>query len=126
MLVIRMRRAGSKRRPFYRVVVAESSAARDGRFVEVLGHYNPRTIPETLVVDRERFDHWTGVGATPSDTVRTLVARMPQGEPAPEAAPGEAGPVKTAPAAEAPEAEAPEAGTSETEPAPDSAEPSAS
>ncbi len=48
MLVIRMRRAGSKNRPFFRVVVTESASARDGRFVEVLGHYNPRTKPETL------------------------------------------------------------------------------
>ena len=54
MLVIRLRRAGSKNRPFFRVVVTESRSARDGRFVEVLGHYNPRTKPETLVIDRER------------------------------------------------------------------------
>jgi len=77
MLVIRLRRAGSKNRQFYRVVVTESRSARDGRFVEVLGHYNPRTKPETLVLDQERVAHWMKVGATPSDTVRTLIDRMP-------------------------------------------------
>ena len=77
MLVIRMRRVGSKKRPYFRVVVADSTAARDGRFVEVLGHYNPRTKPETLAVDRERLAHWLKTGARPSDTVRTLVDRMP-------------------------------------------------
>ena len=77
MVVIRLRRAGSKNRPFFRVVVTESSSARDGRFVEVIGHYNPRTKPETLVLDQARVAHWIGVGAQPSDTVRTLIDRMP-------------------------------------------------
>lgn len=85
MLVIRLRRTGSKKRPFYRVVVADSASPRDGRFVEVLGFYNPRTSPETMRVDRARFSHWVEAGAQPSDTVRTLVDRMPaepQTEPA--------------------------------------------
>jgi small subunit ribosomal protein S16 len=86
MLVIRLRRAGSKKRPFFRVVVADSRAARDSSFVEVLGHYNPRTKPETLKLDRARLDHWLKAGAQPSDTVRTLVHRMPAEVPAPEAA----------------------------------------
>ena len=77
MLVIRLRRAGSKNRQFYRVVVTEGRSARDGRFVETLGHYNPRTRPETLVLDRARVDHWIKAGAAPSDTVRTLIDRMP-------------------------------------------------
>jgi small subunit ribosomal protein S16 len=77
MLAIRLRRAGSKNRPFFRVVVTERARARDGRFVEVLGHYNPRTKPEKLEVDRERLAHWLKVGAQPSDTVRTLIDRMP-------------------------------------------------
>ena len=77
MLAIRMRRMGSKKRPFFRGVVTDSAAPRDGRFVEVLGHYNPSTKPETLVIDRERLAYWLSVGARPSDTVRTLVARMP-------------------------------------------------
>jgi small subunit ribosomal protein S16 len=86
MLVIRLRRAGSKKRPFFRVVVADSRAARDSSFVEVLGHYNPRTKPETLKLDRARLDHWLKAGAQPSDTVRTLVHRMPAEAPAAEAA----------------------------------------
>ena len=77
MLAIRLRRAGSKNRPFFRVVVTERARARDGRFVEVLGHYNPRTKPEKLTVDRERLAHWLKAGAQPSDTVRTLIDRMP-------------------------------------------------
>lgn len=77
MLVIRLRRAGAKNRPFFRVVVTEGKTARDGRFVEVLGHYNPRTKPETLVLDQARVAHWMQAGARPSDTVRTLIARMP-------------------------------------------------
>ena len=85
MLVIRLRRAGSKTRPFFRVVVTEGKTARDGRFVEVLGHYNPRTKPESLTVDRDRFAHWVKVGAVPSDSVRTLVDRMPPAAPAAEA-----------------------------------------
>ncbi|MEZ5318450.1 MAG: 30S ribosomal protein S16 [Vicinamibacterales bacterium] len=89
MLVIRLRRAGSNRRPFFRVVVAEKSSARDGRFVEVVGHYNPRSTPETLVIDRERLAHWIGVGAQPSNTVRTLVDRLPAEAPAEAAAGGE-------------------------------------
>jgi small subunit ribosomal protein S16 len=77
MLVIRLTRTGSKKKPFYRIIVTESRTARDSSYVEVLGHYNPRTTPETLDIKRERFDHWVQAGATPSDTVRTLVARMP-------------------------------------------------
>jgi small subunit ribosomal protein S16 len=77
MLVIRLRRTGSKKRPFYRIVVTDSRTARDSSFVEVLGSYNPRTNPETLTVKRDRLDHWLKLGAQPSDTLRTLVARMP-------------------------------------------------
>jgi small subunit ribosomal protein S16 len=83
MLAIRLRRTGSKKRSYYRVVVTDSRAARDSSFVEVLGHYNPRTTPETLKINRDRLDHWVKVGAVPSDTIRTLVARIP---PAPAAA----------------------------------------
>ena len=86
MLVIRMRRAGGKNRPFFRVVVTEGTSARDGRFVEVLGHYDPRTKPETLKLDRERLAHWIKAGARPSDTVRTLVDRLPAEAPAEQAA----------------------------------------
>jgi small subunit ribosomal protein S16 len=77
MLVIRLRRAGSKKRPFFRVVVTDSRAARDSSFVEVLGHYNPRTKPETLKLDRERLAHWLKQGAQPSSTIGTMLQRNP-------------------------------------------------
>jgi small subunit ribosomal protein S16 len=83
MLAIRLRRTGSKKRAYFRVVVTDSRAARDSSFVEVLGHYNPRTTPEALVLKRDRLEHWIKLGAQPSDSIRTLVARMP---PAPAAA----------------------------------------
>jgi small subunit ribosomal protein S16 len=87
MVVIRMRRAGSKNRPFFRIVVTESAAARDGRFIEIIGHYNPRTKPEILTLDRERLAHWVSKGAQPSDTLRTLIARAPKPVAADAAAP---------------------------------------
>ncbi len=83
MLAIRLRRAGSKNRPFFRVVVTERARARDGRFVEVLGYYNPRSKPETVSIDRDRLAHWLKAGARPSDTVRTLIDRMPAAAEAP-------------------------------------------
>src|SRR5688500_13486091 len=86
MLAIRLRRTGSKKRPFFRVVVTDSRAARDSSFVEVLGFYNPRTKPESLTVKRDRLEHWLKAGARPSDTVRTLVDRMPEALAAPDAA----------------------------------------
>ena len=75
MLVIRMRKMGSKKRPFFRVVVTDSRAARDSSFVEIVGHYNPRTKPARVTIDRERIDYWVGKGAQLSDTVRTLLKR---------------------------------------------------
>lgn len=75
MLVIRMRKMGSKKRPFFRVVVTDSRIARDSSFVEIVGHYNPRTKPAKVEIDRERIDHWVGKGAQLSDTVRTLLKR---------------------------------------------------
>jgi small subunit ribosomal protein S16 len=82
MLAIRLTRTGSKKRPFYRVIVTDSRSARDSSYVEVLGHYNPRTNPETLDIKRDRLEHWLKEGASPSDTVRTLVARMPAADAA--------------------------------------------
>ncbi len=87
MLAIRLQRVGSKKRPLFRVVLIESKAARDSRFVEVLGHYDPRAKPEKFVVDRERLDAWVTRGARLSDTVRTLLARQPT--PPAEASPVE-------------------------------------
>lgn len=75
MLSIRMRRTGSKKRPFYRVVVTEARTPREGKFIEVLGNYNPRTRPATVEIDAARVRHWIQQGARPSDSVRTLLAR---------------------------------------------------
>ena len=86
MVAIRLRRAGSKKRPFFRVVVTDSRAARDSSFVEILGHYNPRTKPAIVEVDKERVDYWISKGAQPSDSVRTLIARHLTPAPAAAAA----------------------------------------
>jgi small subunit ribosomal protein S16 len=88
MVVIRLRRAGSKKRPFFRVVVTDSRTARDSSFVEILGHYNPRSKPAVVQVDKERVDFWLQRGAVPSDTVRTLIERhlTPAPQPAATAA----------------------------------------
>ena len=90
MVVIRMRRAGSKKRPFFRIVVTDSRAARDSSFVEILGHYNPRTKPAIVKIDRERVAYWVSKGAQPSDTVRTLMARHVTVAPALSLAPADA------------------------------------
>jgi small subunit ribosomal protein S16 len=74
MLSIRMRRTGSKKRPYYRVVVTEGRTPREGSFLEILGIYNPRTRPATVEIDRNRVEHWIKQGARPSDSVRTLLA----------------------------------------------------
>ena len=87
MVVIRLRRAGSKKRPFFRVVVTDSRAARDSSFVEILGHYNPRSKPAVVDVDKERVDYWLKQGARPSDSVRTLIARHLTVKPGVPAAP---------------------------------------
>ncbi len=70
---IRLRRMGSNRRPAYRVVVADSRAPRDGRFIEIIGHYNPLTEPPTVEIDRTRADEWIRKGAQPSNTVKRLM-----------------------------------------------------
>jgi small subunit ribosomal protein S16 len=71
-LKIRLRRMGRKKAPHYRIVVAESSMPRDGRFVAKVGHYNPTTRPTTLVVDREKVLEWMAKGARPTETVANL------------------------------------------------------
>ncbi len=75
MLSIRLRRTGSTKRPYYRVVVADSQAWRDGRFVETLGHYDPRKQPAIVKIDQERARYWIEKGARPSDTVRSLLKK---------------------------------------------------
>ena len=77
MLSIRLRRTGSTKRPYYRVVVADSRAWRDGRFIEVLGHYDPRRNPAVVKIDADRAKHWIGKGAKATDTVRSLLKRTP-------------------------------------------------
>jgi small subunit ribosomal protein S16 len=64
---------GSKKNAIWRVVVADQRSPRDGRIIESLGHYNPQTQPSTIVIDRERLDHWLGRGAQPSNTIRKLM-----------------------------------------------------
>ena len=86
MVAIRLRRAGSKKRPFFRVVVTDSRAARDSSFVEILGHYNPRTKPALVDIQPERVAYWISKGARPSDSVRTLIARHLTVKPAAPAA----------------------------------------
>jgi small subunit ribosomal protein S16 len=92
MLAIRLTRTGSKKRPHFRLVVLDSTQARDSRVVEVLGHYNPRTRPATFEVSRERVAHWLGRGAMPSDSVRTLLARHVTSKPAERTPAESAGP----------------------------------
>jgi len=79
MLSIRLRRTGSTKRPYYRVVVADSREPRDGRFVEVLGHYDPRRSPAVVKIDAERAQYWIGKGARPSDTVRSMLKKQKAG-----------------------------------------------
>lgn len=74
-LKIRLRRMGRKKAPHYRIVVAESTMPRDGRFVATVGHYNPTTNPTTLVVDREKALSWLGRGAKPTETVYSLLKK---------------------------------------------------
>lgn len=75
MLRIRLTRTGAKKQPSYRIVVIERERARDGRFVEILGHYNPRRHPPELVLNRERADYWLRQGAQPSETVRSFLKK---------------------------------------------------
>ncbi len=73
MLVIRLSRIGKKKRPFYRVVVTEKTRPRNGRFVEIVGTYDPLKKPAEIKLDAERIKHWLGRGAQPSDTVRSFL-----------------------------------------------------
>ena len=75
MVKIRLRRMGAKKAPFYRVVVADSRKARDGRFIEEIGTYDPLTEPATINIDMERANYWISNGDQPTDTVRGLLKR---------------------------------------------------
>lgn len=83
MLMIRLSRRGAPKKPVYRIVVIEKERATDGRSVEVVGIYNPRTSPATIELKKDRVDYWVGKGAKMSDTVSRLYAKAP----APAAAP---------------------------------------
>jgi small subunit ribosomal protein S16 len=77
MLMIRLSRFGKKKKPFYRVVVIEKERARDGRDLEVVGHYNPLTSPKKVMLKHDRIEHWVKNGAQLSDTVKSLVEKNP-------------------------------------------------
>lgn len=90
MLKIRLRRVGAKKQPSYRIVVADSRAPRDGRFIETIGFYNPRTSPETVRLEEERALYWLSQGAQPTESLQRLLekqgtlsrlARLKAGEP---------------------------------------------
>ena len=72
---IRLKRMGAKKRPFYRLVVADSRSPRDGRFIEEIGYYNPLTQPAQVKIDEEKALKWLQNGAKPSDTVRSLLSK---------------------------------------------------
>jgi small subunit ribosomal protein S16 len=72
---------GAKKRPFYRVVVAEKRSKRDGKFVEIVGHYNPCSTPAQIVLDQERVNYWVKCGAQPTDTVRSLMRKAEAAKP---------------------------------------------
>ena len=118
MLKIRLRRTGARKKPSYRIVVAESTAPRDGKYVEIIGTYDPLTEPATIKIDGDRAKHWLGVGAQPTERVVKLMAREGLVEApvyAPKAAPAEAEaePVAVAAAAPAASDDATEADASE-------------
>ena len=76
MVRIRLRRVGAKKQPSYRVVVADSRFPRDGRFIESIGHYNPRTDPPTVRIDEERARYWLSQGAQPTAAVRRMLGQL--------------------------------------------------
>ena len=82
MLMIRLARFGSKKKPTYRVVVIEKERARDGRAVEIVGHYNPVSQPQVVSLKLDRIEHWMKSGAQPSDTVARLMKKYPVAVPA--------------------------------------------
>ena len=115
MLAIRLARVGAKKQPSFRVVVIEKSRARNGRNIEIVGHYNPTKDPIVLSLNNERIEHWMSHGAQPSDTVRRLLAYKQDGKPmvttdpknlplaAPEKAPEKSAAPRKKAAAKAPE-----------------------
>ncbi len=82
MVRIRLTRLGAKKKPFYRVVVADSRTPRDGRALDTLGHYNPMEEPPIVNIDVARADYWISKGAQPSETVANLIKRAREAAPA--------------------------------------------
>ena len=76
MVVIRLRREGTKNTPYYKVVVANQRSPRDGKFIEIIGNYDPKKEGLNAKIDLDRVDYWVKVGAQPSDTVRSLVKKL--------------------------------------------------
>jgi small subunit ribosomal protein S16 len=72
---------GAKKKPFYRVIVAEKRSKRDGKFVEIVGHYNPCAEPAQIVINHERVQHWLRCGAQPTETVRNLIRKSEAAQP---------------------------------------------
>ena len=109
---IRLRREGAKNRPYYKVVVADSRSPRDGKFIEIIGTYDPKKPDHNSSLKLDRIDHWISKGAQPSDTVRSLIKKNKKlstnAEPA-AAAPAKAPTEPVAPEAAAPAAEEPAA-----------------
>ena len=136
---VRLTSVGSKKNPVWRVVVADQRSPRDGRIIESIGHYNPQTEPSTIVIDRERLDHWIGQGARPTNTIRKLMRapntvapaaskpNVPEPDAVPEPAPADAAGVSaesgTDPQATPADPSAPEGGPAATEVEPAEPEP---
>ena len=76
MVKIRLRRAGAKKAPFYKVVVADSRAPRDGRFIEEIGTYNPMTDPSEIKIDAQKVNEWIAKGAQPTDTAKNILSEV--------------------------------------------------
>ena len=87
MVMIRLARVGAKKQPYYRIVVIEKDRARNGRSIEVIGTYNPRTSPAGIELKHERLAYWRSVGAQLSPTVAKIAAKTPAPAPAPETVP---------------------------------------
>jgi small subunit ribosomal protein S16 len=97
MVKIRLRRVGAKKQPHYRVVIADANAPREGRFIEVIGTYNPRTDPPEMKIDAERAVYWLGVGAQPTEAVQRMLDKLGIVAHAPAAKEPEARPEVTIP-----------------------------
>lgn len=135
---VRLTRVGSKKNPIWRIVVADQRSPRDGRFIEMIGAYNPRNEPSTITLDRERLDYWVARGAQPTNTVRKLMRAetltpaeaakaaeeaVREAPPDPEPTPAPEPAAEEAPAEDAPAEDAPAEG--EEQPAAEGEEPAA-